>query len=589
MAASLPRLTEADVEGYIPDPYFERGRNYYHSGAISDAVRRGNQIEGYCEGSAPEPYHVVVTLDEDGITGDECSCPMGGGCKHVVALLLTWAHKPKQFSKREAVDTMLERKTKDELIALVQAMLIRAPELERLIDLPTPGKGGKRRTRVDPETYRRQIRYAMRGAGDWDAVHGIAQEISAVVDIGDGFAEQGDWGNAQVVYEAVLDEALPDYLETQDEGDIGSEIGRAIEGLGQCLEALAEDTEARQAILHSLFDVLKWDIDAGGIGMSDDVPDLLLQHATAEDRQEIRHWITAAIKSIGGDTWSENYHRERWGRLLLSFTDEADVEGFLKQARRQGLHRPLFEKLVELGRLDEALSVAEKHLTASAWERLQCAETLEAAGHADRALAFAKAGLPDEKDDRLAAWVAERYEKRADHAGALELHLSRWKTRPSLELYEIIERLAKRLKQWDALRPRLLAALESGPHPHFALLADIYLHEKDWDAAWAVAENAKSPLPAWAGGWGNLRLHVAQASDKHRPEKAIPVYLDVAEGLIKQQGRKNYASAAQYLRRARDLFSATKRSDEWTHFIASLRERYIKLPALQDELRKAKL
>jgi len=102
-----------------------------------------------------------------------------------------------------------------------------------------------------------------------------------------------------------------------------------------------------------------------------------------------------------------------------------------------------------------------------------------------------------------------------------------------------------------------------------------------------VAENVRPPQPAW--GRENLRLHVAQKSDKQRPEKAIPVYLDAAEKLIAQQGRKNYAAAAVHLRRARDLFSNIKRSDEWQTTIADLRQRHRNLPALQDELRKAGL
>ena len=320
MATSLPQLTERDVENYLPDPYFQRGRNYYHSGAIFDTVRRGNRIEGYCEGSASEPYHVKVTLDDDGIVGDECTCPMDGGCKHVVALLLAWVHKPEEFSERQPVDTALVDKTKDELIALVQAMLQRVPELERLLDLPMPDKSGmgeQRRTHVDPETYRRQIRYAMRDVDDWEAVFDIAREIGLVVDIGDDFAGQGDWENAQIVYQAVLDEALPSYMDTQDEGEIGGEIGRAVDGLGECLAARAGDAEARRAILASLFDVLEWDVGEGGLGMSDGVPELLREHATTEDRAEIRKWITAAIKNITGSEWSQNYHRETWGRLLL--------------------------------------------------------------------------------------------------------------------------------------------------------------------------------------------------------------------------------------------------------------------------------
>jgi hypothetical protein len=424
---------------------------------------------------------------------------MGGGCKHVVALLLAWVHKPEEFSARQPVDTVLAGKTKDELIALVQAMLQREPELERLLDLPMPNKSGdsgQRRTRVDPETYRRQIRYTMRDADDWEAVFDIAREIGLVVDIGDDFAGQGDWENAQIVYQAVLDEALPDYTETQDEGEIGSEIGRAMDGLGECLAARAGDTEVRQAILASLFEVLKWDIGEGGLGMSDGVPELLREHATAEDRAEIREWITAAIKNITGSEWSQDYRRGTWGRLLLMFADEENVDEFLNQAGKQGLHKPVFDKLIQLGRLDEALKVARQHLTTSGWERLQAAEALYAAGRKDDALAFAKAGLPD-KDLRLAEWVAEEYAKRGDIASAFELQLTRWQPAPSMQLYETLEQLAQKLEQWASLRPRLLAELEKGPHA--TLMADIYLRDKEWDAAWGVAENVMAPLPAWAG------------------------------------------------------------------------------------------
>jgi hypothetical protein len=99
-------------------------------------------------------------------------------------------------------------------------------------------------------------------------------------------------------------------------------------------------------------------------------------------------------------------------------------------------------------------------------------------------------------------WVAEEYARRGDAASALELQLTRWQPRPSMQLYETLEQLAKKLGQWASLRPRLLAELEQGPHP--TLLADIYLRDKEWDAAWAVAENVKASMPAWTAGWGNL-------------------------------------------------------------------------------------
>ena len=579
MPTSLPRLSEDLIKRYVPDPSFGRGRSYYRNGAIFDTVRRGNQIEGFCAGSTPEPYQVKVTLTKNGIAGNECSCPVGGSCKHVVALLLTWVHAPDRFEARDSVDAMLERKSKYELTALIKEMLKRSPELERLIDLPVPGKGGQRQAPVKADTYRRQIRHALHDTHDWHGAADAAQEVGSVVDIGDGFAEQDDWENAQIAYQAVIDEVLPHYLETGDEGDIGGEVSRAVEGLVACLEAGAEDAPARRASLRSLFDVLKWDIDAGGLGISDAAPDALRQHATAEDRREIRQWIREAIKTTGSDSWSQNYHRQTWGRLLDSFTEPEDVEAFLKEARQQGLHRPLFEKLLELRRFAEALDVAEKHLTASGWERLQAAETIFKAGRADDALAFAKAGLPN-KDTRLADWVAQQYIKRGQWAAALDAQMTAWQDRPTLEHYKTLATAAKKLKQWEEVRPRLLADLEK--RQNFQLLVQIHLHEKEWDAAWDSAEHDRSP-------WSHLRLEVARAAEKHRPERAIPVYLDQAEGLIRQQGRSNYASAAQYLVRARNLLRQIERSADWPPIIAALRERHKKLPALQEELTKAKL
>lgn len=579
---TLPYLTEDDVEAYIPDPYFERGRNYYHNGQIFDTVRRGQQIEGYCEGSAPEPYHIVITLDDDRITGDSCSCPMGGGCKHVAALLLAWAHKPKTFVKRQPVGSALKDKTKEELAGLVQEMLKREPDLERLIDLPTPGPKGKRRTPVSAETYRRQIRYALRSADDWHGVRNAANEIGAVVDIGDGFADQEDWENAQVVYQAVLDEALPEYLNTGDEGDIGGEIGRAVEGLIECLAARAADDKARRALCQALFEVLEWDIEeAGGVGLSDSVPDALRKHATPDDQPEIRKWIAEAIKHSRGTEWSQNYHREAWGRLLASFTD---AEDFLKQARKLGTYRPLFEKLVELGRIDEALEAAQKHLTTSGWEILKTAEALAAAKQTEAAIAFAETNLSKSDDDRVPEWLADQYAKRKDYSKALALQMTRWQKRPSLELYKTIASLAQRLKQWDTLRLELLAVLRQ--KKDYALLTQTYLEEQDWDTAWDTLAICKTSSP-W--GWRQLAVEVAKAIEKHRPARAISVYLETAEQLIGQKSRQNYAEAARYLRRARDLFTASKRATEWQTFIADLRERHRGLPALQDELKKAKL
>ena len=66
-----------------------------------------------------------VQLDAGEIADAHCSCPVGGGgrCKHVAALLLTWQAKPETFAPVEDLAQALERRSKAELIALIQQML----------------------------------------------------------------------------------------------------------------------------------------------------------------------------------------------------------------------------------------------------------------------------------------------------------------------------------------------------------------------------------------------------------------------------------------------------------------------------------
>ena len=96
----IAQLTEEDVQMLCTGRSFERGEALYLQGAISDALRRGTALRARCQGSMLEPYRVSAELDELGVAWAACSCPYdrGGRCKHIVALLLTWIHRPQEFS-----------------------------------------------------------------------------------------------------------------------------------------------------------------------------------------------------------------------------------------------------------------------------------------------------------------------------------------------------------------------------------------------------------------------------------------------------------------------------------------------------------
>ena len=104
---------------------FQLGRSYFEDEAVFDLRRQGDALKALCQGSMPQPYRLRVAFGAEGIEGADCSCPVGGGghCKHVGALLLAWLDRPDAFRAVPELDADLERRGKDELIALIKQML----------------------------------------------------------------------------------------------------------------------------------------------------------------------------------------------------------------------------------------------------------------------------------------------------------------------------------------------------------------------------------------------------------------------------------------------------------------------------------
>src|SRR5947199_7717003 len=61
----------------------------------------------------------------------------------------------------------------------------------------------------------------------------------------------------------------------------------------------------------ALFAVYHFDVDYGGIGLGDGVPDLVLEHATAEERRVVAGWVREALPQ--GTDWSATFHRQIYG------------------------------------------------------------------------------------------------------------------------------------------------------------------------------------------------------------------------------------------------------------------------------------
>ncbi|NHM28250.1 hypothetical protein G7K71_14960 [Desulfofundulus sp. TPOSR] len=76
----------------------------------------------------------------------------------------------------------------------------------------------------------------------------------------------------------------------------------------------------------------------------------------------------------------------------------------------------------------------------------------------------------------------------------------------------------------------------------------------------------------------------AGAAEKERPEDAIALYKELVEEAIGRRQRGAYREAAGYLCRIKTLCQRTGAQEEWEDYLAALRRKYVRFPALQEEL-----
>jgi len=136
-----PPLTADAVRDWVGDHEIGKGRPYAEGPAVVGCARAGDVLRASVKGTRTRPYRVRVVLGGGRVTFAECTCPVGylGKCKHVAAVLLAYLESPPRFVEVPDPDANLATRDKPELVALVKAMLRRAPELEPLLARPLPG------------------------------------------------------------------------------------------------------------------------------------------------------------------------------------------------------------------------------------------------------------------------------------------------------------------------------------------------------------------------------------------------------------------------------------------------------------------
>ncbi len=130
------RITLQTVRRHVGEKSFARGEAYARKGHVSNLRQAGATIKADCQGSEPFPYHVTVKLADGQIGSSSCTCPVGGACKHVAAVMIEFIENAEDVRQVEDTRSALDRRSKAQLIELIELMLEHAPDLEELIELP---------------------------------------------------------------------------------------------------------------------------------------------------------------------------------------------------------------------------------------------------------------------------------------------------------------------------------------------------------------------------------------------------------------------------------------------------------------------
>ncbi|MEW8959796.1 MAG: SWIM zinc finger family protein [Moorella sp. (in: firmicutes)] len=567
-------LTEAYIRQLAGEQSFKRGMNYYIRGAIREPVRQGALLWGKCDGSQDEPYTVGVMLGENGISEAYCTCPRGGFCKHIVALLLTYIHEPEIFRDIDSFEAKLASLSKEELVALIMKIIQREPSLLGMLEreVATPSDAP-----VDIASVRRQVWRALRH-NDPDYV---VLDLRDILNIAEKLAQKGERMGAGTVYREVLDALVASYedeLQGIDyDGTVAAIACDCVEGLRDCLDEGVIGNDTRQGWLATLMDAELADIKMGGVDFASGAFDIIIEQATEEEWPLLEERVRKLIPD------SDDWERERLVNILVTWREKyGRYEEACRIIRELGTVEQYMFLLVREGKLGEAVAVAKEHFTKMPGIILNLARALADAGEAGYGVELlTQLANLEESHPGYLEWLAEYYRKNGDLEAALKWQLAFFRQSPTVKTYAALCETGKRLGVWEKVRKDVLKELED--NNNFGRLIEIALHEGDVGRALELLPRVP------VGGWHNYRAEVARAAEKKQPLDAIALYKEMVKTAISWRQRKTYRQAAEFLRRIKGLYERLGNRGEWEKYLDTLRKEYARLPALLDELNKAGL
>ncbi|MCP4407355.1 MAG: SWIM zinc finger domain-containing protein [Gammaproteobacteria bacterium] len=589
-----PKLTEAAIRSLTTAQSFERGMDYYRADAVCEMQRRGNTLLAEVEGNSYEPYQIIIELDMGGVVDADCTCPYerGGFCKHIVAILLSYADESNEITQRPTVDALLADLDRDRLLNLLTNLLNNHSELidwvegqlnayhqqAKAMALPaSTTKPRQRHTPIDTAILRRQLQNRKRHHSERDFYNMSSSALMAtlgeVLEQAREFVESSDGRNGLAIIQMLAEETVEDWFEYDHEGD---SMISFLELLDQCLAEvllIADLSPAERKTWSARLEAWQgslgeYSIDEAfnaAIGAAEYGWDYLPLQRAMQGQPSSRNSLEAdAPPNADSLTMARLNVLERQGR-----TDE-----FLNLSEAEGQTERHATMLVRIGRAEEALRYGLKHLS-SPEEIIGLAKVLREHDHLDSALQIGAHGLGLKgHKTSLACWLRDFAAAQGKDDLALKAALAAFDESSTLVDYLAVEPLAG--GDWPSVKRQLLAQLAIKEYAYERI--DIYLHE-------GMIEEAIKAVEQEQPYYGTVEKVVDAALESH-PDWAFEQCRQQAEPIIEKGQSRRYHHAVRWLEKARTALVTAGREQHWRIYCQNLIDKHYRKYSLVPSLKR---
>lgn len=552
---------------------WKRGLDYYDQGNVISLFEDKGTITAKVRGTH---IYRVKLWTKDGQLDGSCSCPMGEAgvfCKHCVAVGLTYleggvdtsggaASKTKKTKSTPAITSedvrkyLFQQKT-DTLVEIIMDQVAEDENLRERLVMKAARFGRKD---LDIETFRRAITQATNTHGfvDYYSAYDFASRIDNVVD---NIEELLTDGYAQQVIE-LAEHALKRVEKALGEiDDSDGCMGGILERLQEihhkaCVEAKPDP----EVLAKRLFE---WELTTGW--------DTFYRAAEA---------YADVFGEKGLDVY-RNLAKAEWAKVPPLKPGQMERGYYGHRFRITSI----MEALAHVsGDVEAIVAVKSKDLS-SAYRFLEIAQVYKDAGKSDKALQWAEKGLmtfPQDTDSRLREFLADEYHRRKRHSEAMGLIWANFADRPGLENYKTLKKHADCTKEWPKWRQQTLEHIRAmiakdrkrkpqasnywSRDPDHSLLVEIFIWEKDTEAAWREAQAGSCSDYLW--------MQLAKLREKDYPKDAIMIYQRQVEPIVEQTNNRAYREAIMLIKKIQGLMKGLEQEKEFEEYKSSLEAKY---------------